>query len=239
MTGPIFTSYVRNLTFTNAQTLPDAKLLEYANIEQADLAELITNEVSEDYFQLSFERDLVAGQREYALMKQLMLHVKRISAKLDGEKWELLNELDMNKLREPLVTEENIQFAMAGKKPVYDPIDIGIKIYSEKPIINVTKGIHVDAIIYPENITEANLASEYDLSRASSPVTTRLPKPTHKVWAIRTSIAYKQARPKPIPLNQTEQNLQSLTDQMLNNLRGRNLDRSFVPNTPVDTGLNY
>lgn len=239
MTGSTFANIVRKYTGTDTTTLPDADLLVYANIEKDDLAEFIADQCGEDFFQLTYKRDLEADKREYSLPRQLMLHTKRVSAMLNGEDFVLLEEFDINQIRMPLVTEANIQAAFAGRKPSFDIIDIGIKIYSDSAITAVTDGIMVDAIIYPEDIIADNLASSSDLSTASATDKARLPKGAHRVWAIRTSIAYKQSRPKPIPLNEIEKNLATYENRMLDNLRGRNLDRSFVPSMPVDNGESY
>lgn len=239
MIGTTFAAYVRKLTKTNSTTLPDADLVLYANIEKDDLAELITNEVGEDYFLLPFKRDLVAGQREYSVPTEVMLHNKRVSAMLDGTKYSLLEEMDANMIRLPLVTEIDITTAFAGKKPAYDWLDRGIKIFSEVPIIDVTDGIWFDTIQYPEDISDSNLAASTDLSVPSGNTKTRLPKAAHKVWALRTSIAYKNSRPKPLPYTREENNIEFFENRMMNNLRGRNLDRSYVPPSPYEDGSNY
>jgi len=239
MIGTTFASLVRKYTGTDTTTLPDADLLLFANVEKDDLAEFIADQCGEDFFQLTYKRDLEVDKREYSLPRQLMLHTKRVSAMLDGENYMLLDEFDMNQVRKPLVTENDIMAAFQGKKPAFDIIDIGIKIYSDTAISAVTDGIMVDAIIYPEDITAPNLAAAGDLSIASATDKARLPKAAHRVWAVRTSIAYKQSRPKAIPLNEVEKQLVNLEARMLDNLKGRNLDRSYVPSAPVDNGEGY
>ena len=239
MIGTTFANLVRKYTGTDTTTLPDADLLIYANVEKDDLAEFIADQCGEDFFQLSYKRDLEVDKREYSLPRQLMLHTKRVNAMLDGVKYQLLDEFDLNQIRMPLVTESDIQYAFAGRRPAFDIIDIGVKIYSDSPMIAVTDGLIVDAIIYPEDIIAGNLASSSDLSTASATDKTRLPKASHKVWAIRTSIAYKQSRPKAIALSEIEKNLAAWEERMINNLKGRNLDRSYVPSTPVDNGMSY
>lgn len=239
MTGATFASLVRKYTGTDSTTLPDADLLLFANVEKDDLAEFITDQVGEDIFELQFTRDLIANQREYSLPTQMMLHMKRCHAKLDGTNSVLLEEFDKNMIRESILTETQIRSVFAGRKPQFDLLDTGLKIYSEDPIIEVSEGLILDTIIYPENIDADDLASNGDLSRPSTTTVTRLPRASHRVWAIRTSIAYKESRPKAIPLNQTEKNIEGYTERMIANLRGRNLDRSYVPPEPVDNGTQY
>lgn len=240
MIGTTFAAKVRKSTTTNTTTLPDADLVLYANIEKDDLAEYIENEAGEDFFMVPWQRDLVAGQREYTLPNQIMLNLKRFNAKLDGENWnDPLEELDVNQVRQSLVSEADVQAAFAGRKPVFDLLDRGFVIYSQDAIIDVTNGIRIDAKIYPADITTGTLALSTDLSIPTSAITTAMPRATHKVWALRTSIAYKESRPKKIPLSEEEKNIEFYIQRMMNNLRGRNLDRSYVPVAPVDTGMNY
>lgn len=239
MIGTTFASYIRKNTKTNSTTFTDADLVLLANVEKDDLAEYITNEVGEDYFALSYKRDLIAGQREYTLPTQLMVHMKRVSAMLDGENYKLLEEVDINSVREPLVTESDITTAFAGKIPQFDLLDRGLKIFSESAIIDVVDGLWLETIQYPEDLTTAKLAAATDLSVPSSTITSAMPKAAHKVWALRTSIAYKNQRPKPLPFTREEKNLEFFENRMLNNLRGRNLDRSFVPNAPYNDGSQY
>jgi len=240
MIGTTFRDTIRKKTNTTTSTLPDADLVLLANVEKDDLAELITNEVGEDFFMVAWKRDLVAGQREYTLPNQIMLHLKRVNVMIDGAVWnDPLRELDVNQVREPLVTEENVQSAFMTKKPAFDLLDRGIRILSEQPIIDVLEGINIDAMIYPADITAASLALSTDLSIPVSSIDTSMPRATHKVWALKTSIAYKESRPKKITLTEEEKNIEFYIARMLNNLRGRNLDRSYTPQAPVDTGMNY
>lgn len=240
MIGTTFRDLVRKKTKTNSTTLPDADLVLLANAEKDDLAELITNEVGEDFFLVPWKRDLVAAQREYTLPNQIMLHLKRVVAMFDGSTWsDPLNEIDVNQVRMPLITEANVQAAFMGKEPVFDLLDRGIRLLSEVPIIDVTDGLRVDAMIYPSDLSTGSLALSTDLSIPTSTITTAMPRATHKVWVLRTSIAYKESRPKKIPLTTEERNIEFYVERMLNNLRGRNLDRSYTPEHPVDTGMNY
>lgn len=239
MTGTTFASYIRRLTKTDSTTLSDTVLALLANVEKDDLAELIAEEVGEDFFQLSVKRDLEADKREYTLPSYLMLHLKRISAMLDGTNWELLTERDLNLIRFPMITEDNITTAYNGHAPEYDLMDVGIRILSESAITAVTDGLQIEAMVYPSDIDATALAAVTDLSIPSSTTVVAMPRASHKVWALRTSIAYKQSRPKTIPLTEEEKNIEFYTTRMINKLRGRNLDRSYVPNTETDDGFDY
>lgn len=240
MIGTTFRDYIRKKTKTTSDTFPDADLVLLANVEKDDLAEYIANEVGEDFFLLSYKRNLIAGQREYALPSQIMLTLKRVNAMFDGENWsDPLDELDVNQIRKPLITEANVQSAFAGREPAFDFTDRGLRLYSETPITDVTEGLQVESIIYPADITTGTLALATDISVPTSTITTAMPKASHKVWALMTSIAYKESRPKKIALTNEEKNIEAYKQIMINKLRGRNLDRSYVPTAPVDTGMNY
>lgn len=239
MTGANFASYVRKLTKTNSTTLTDADIALYANVEKDDLAEMIAEDVAEDFFMISIKRDLEDSKREYTLPSYILLHIKRVSALLDRSNWKLLNERDLNLIRLPMITESNITTAYNGHAPEYDLMDVGIKILSEDAIEDVTDGLQIEAMIYPNDIDATALAASTDLSVPGSTTTTAMPRASHKVWALRTSIAYKQSRPKPIPLNKWEKQIEIFEAKMIQKLRGRNLDLSYVPNIESDDGSDY
>lgn len=239
MIGTTFASYVRRLTGTDSTTLPDATLALLANVEKDDLAELIAEEVSEDFFMLSIKRDLEEGKREYTLPSYIMQSIKRVSAMIDASNWKLLTERELNLIRLPMVTESNITTAYNGLSPEYDLMDVGIRILSEDAIVDVTDGLQIEAKVYPADIDATALASTSDLSVPISTTVTAMPRASHKVWALRTSIAYKQSRPKPMPLNAEEKNIEYYTNRMVTKLRGRNEDRSYVPNVETEDGSDY
>lgn len=245
MTGDTFVKKVRKNTFTNSNTLSETDILLYANIEKDELAETINREVDEDYFQMTLKRDLKADTREYTFPNDIIRNLKRVSAKLDGENWQVLWETDITQVRDPLVTESNVQDAFSGndrKTPALDIQGRGFRILNDDAITEVTNGLQIEAMIYPSNLTTAELTGArngVDLSIPASDIKHAMPRAIHKVWVLRTSIAYKQSRPKPIPLNAEEKQVEGFLQRSLNNLKIRNNDRSYIPSAPKNNGLDY
>lgn len=236
MTGANFASYIRLLTKTDSTTFTDARVVLLANIEKDDLAQYITEQCGEDYFQIEYYRDLVADQREYTLPSDILVNLKQVAAMLDGSTWKVLNERDKNQVRLPLITEANVTTAYSGLEPEYDLLDMGIRILSEEAVVSVTDGIRLDTMVYPDNIDTGTLALTTDLSIPTTDTATAMPRASHKVWALKTSIAYKQSRPKMIPLTVEEKNIEFYVERMITELRGRNLDRSTIPLENPDNG---
>jgi len=114
-----FASLVRYYTKTNSTTFTDAEMLILANIFKEDIAGLISKEVGEDYFGLRFERDLIAGQREYDLPSEVMSRIKYLEAKLDGTDWERLSEVDLTEY-ERTTDEATILLNFSDQSPKFD-----------------------------------------------------------------------------------------------------------------------
>lgn len=244
MKGSTFAKEVRGNTYTDSTTLPDTDLAHHANVVKDELVEYINKEVGEDYFQMTLKRTLKAGQREYSFPNDIIRNLKRVSAKLDGENWVVLWETDVTQFSDPLVTDSNVQDAMVSKEPAIDIQGRGFRILSqdEMPESDVSEGLQIEAMIYPSNISETELSgsrSDIDLSVPASNIEHAVPRAAHRVWSLMTSIAYKQSRPRPIVLNAEERQIEVKKQQMRNNLRIRNLDRSLEPNSPEDNGLDY
>jgi len=142
-----FATLVRYYTKTNSTTFSDADILTLANIFKDDIAGLISKEVGEDYFGLRFERDLIAGQREYDLPAELMTRIKYLNAKLDGTNWERLKETDLSTYGQAM-DEATIEAQYADKDPEFDIWDNSIYILSGRPIIDVTDGLRLWAIVF-------------------------------------------------------------------------------------------
>jgi len=242
MTGKNFTKYVRKLTSTDSATLSDSDVLLYANVAKDEIAELINREVNEDYFQMTLKRNLKANTREYTFPNDIIRNLKRVNAKLDGTNWQVLWETDVTKHNDPLVSESNIQDEFSDKSPAIEIQGRALKILSDDAIEAVTNGLQIEAMIYPSDLTTAEISGarkNIDLSIPASDIEHAMPRASHRVWALLTSISYKESRAKPLPLNAEEKGIENKKEQMLSNLRIRNLDRSLQPTSPVDNGLDY
>lgn len=236
MTPVKFATLVRYYTKTNSTTFTSEDILVLANIFKDDICAQIAKEVGEDYFGLRFERDLVAGQREYDLPNELMGRIKYVQVKLDGTNWEKLNETDLS-IYGKSIDESTIQLEYGEKDPEFDFWDQGLYILSGDAIIAVTDGLKIWAIIYPSDI--ANLTGTNDLSVNPDDYTHGIPKPAHELLARRVSIAYKSSKDKPIPLSEKEKLYEVDLAQAIQNLKDANLDRSVLPSLPYNDGLDY
>jgi len=231
-----FATLVRYYTKTNSTTFSDADILTLANIFKDDIAGLISKEVGEDYFGLRFERDLIAGQREYDLPAELMTRIKYLNAKLDGTNWERLKETDLSTYGQAM-DEATIEAQYADKDPEFDIWDNSIYILSGSPIIDVTDGLRLWAIVFPSDFP--NLTSTEDMSTNPDDYSHGFPRQFHELLARRVSIAYKSSKDRPIPLSEKEQLYEADLMAAINAMKDANLDRSVIPSAPYNDGSQY
>ena len=231
-----FATLVRYYTKTNSTTFTDVDILVLANIFKDDIAGLIAKEVGEDYFGLRFERDLVAGQREYDLPAELMSRIKYLQAKLDGTNWSKLKETDLSTYGKAL-DEDTIQLTYSEKNPEFDLWDQGIYILSGDAIIDVTNGLKLWAIVFPSDF--ANLTSTEDMSTNPDDYTHGFPRQFHELLARRVSIAYKSSKDRPIPLSEKEKMYEVDLTTQIQTMKDTNLDRSIKPSAPYNDGSDY
>lgn len=231
-----FATLVRYYTKTNSTTFTDADILVLANIFKDDIAGLISKEVGEDYFGLRFERDLVAGQREYDLPAELMARMKYLNAKLDGTNWERLKETDLSTYGQAM-DEATIEAQYADKDPEFDLWDNGIYILSGDAIIDVADGLKLWAIVFPSDFP--NLTSTEDMSTNPDDYSHGFPRQFHELLARRVSIAYKSSKDRPIPLSEKEKLYEVDLSTAIQSMKDANLDRSVIPSAPYDDGSEY
>jgi hypothetical protein len=236
MTYANFAALVRYYTRTNASTFTDADMLILANIFKDEIAERIGKDVGEDYFGLRLERDLLAGVREYQLPSELMGRIKFLQAKLDGTEWKMLKETDLTDDKLPIEENEITEY-YADKDPEFDIWDQGINLLTGQTIIDVTNGLKLWAIIYPANFT--SLTSTDDMSTNPDEYSHGFPKPFQELLARRVSIAYKTSEDRPIPLSEKEQLYEADFKDAIDNMKGMNLDRTFIPTVPDYDGNDY
>ena len=231
-----FATLVRYYTKTNSTTFTDADILILANIFKEDIAGAIGKEVGEDYFGLRFERNLETGQREYDLPSEVMSRIKYLEAKLDGTNWEKLNETDLS-FYGKTTDEATIVETYADKKPEFDIWDKGIYILSDSAITEVVDGLKLWAIIYPKDFSD--LTSTEDMATNPDDYTHGFPRPFHELLARRISIAYKSSKDKPIPLSEKEKLYEVDFKEVINSMKGINLDESLQPSCPYNDGSQY
>ena len=240
MKGTTFAEYIRKKTKTNSTTLPDADIVTYGNVAADDLAAEIVANVDEHYFDMELTRDLEADIRNYTIDNDVLKHMTAVYAQLDGSKWSPLTEADISQFDETaILNEASIKELYAALKPQFRISGREIVILSGDDMIAVSGGLKMIAEVYPEALTAAMLASSDDLSIPSSDTTHRLPRQVHKIWATMVIIEYKQSRDKPIPLTQSEKNVEADMQAAFKKLTPRNTNRSFKASTPKDTGQDY
>ena len=240
MKGTTFAEYIRKQTGTNSTTLPDADIVTYANVEKDDISADIVSNVDEHYFDMELSRDLEVGIRNYTFADDLLKHSSGVYAQLDGTLWSPLIEADNSQFDETAILQNaSIKELYTGKKPQFLIRGRELVILSGDDIIAVTDGLQMIAQIYPEDITTAMLAASDELSVPTTDTTHSLPRQTHKHWATKVVIAYKESRDKPLPLTKKEQKVDIELDEVYKKLTTRNINRSFVASVPRDDGQDY
>lgn len=242
MLGTTFAAYVRERTKTNTTTLSDERLALLANVAKEELAQLIATNVDEKYFDMEMVRDLEADTRDYTWEDSIIKNSRYVAAKLDGTNWVYLAEAsvaDADYARLPLMEEAAIQNFYQGRKAEYLITGRSLRIVSEAPIIAVTEGLKIVCEVYPEDITETDLAAAVDLSIPSSDTTHRLPRAAHTVWAAMVINQFKTGRDKPLPLKDSDAKLELDLSELYKTLRKRNAVRSIIAKVPYNDGQNY
>ena len=241
MTGTSFASLIRLYTRTNATTLTNAEIVLMANVVKDDIAKEIIK-ADEDFFGSIAQRDLVASSdsdmtaREYSLPENI-LKVKKVEAKLDGTNWIPLNEFNINQYKRTTNESEILtNFANEEGKAFYDIFRKSLWIYSGA-ITATTLGLQLWQIVFPADITTDTLSGSTDLSVDPTTSTAGLPRQFHELWARKCSIMYKSNREKPIPLTQSEQNVDKDFRLAMASIRNLNLDRENSASLPDDTAL--
>lgn len=237
MTFTQFATLVRFYTKTNSTTFTDADILALANIYKGDMASLISSAVGEDYFGLTFERDLAAGTRQYDLPTEMMSKIKYVEADLDGDGvYTRLNETDIIDYHEGM-DEATILNTYADRDPEYDLWGSNLYIFSGEAIIAVTNGLRVRCIIYPADFT--SLSSTEDMSNNPTTTSFGFPKQFHELLARRVSIAWKSSKDRPVPLSEKEQMFEVDLARQVSAMKDHNLDRTTIPTAPYLDGSDY
>ena len=236
MTFTKFATLIRYYTKTNSTTFTDANILILANIFKDDISSELSKEVGEDYFGLRFERDLLAGQREYDLPSEIMGRIKYLQAKLDGTNWNKLNETDLS-VYDKAFDEDTIRETYAERDPEFDIWDQGIYVLSGDAIIAVTNGLKLWSIIFPADFSD--LTSTEDMSTNPDDYTHGFPRQFHELLARRVSIAYKSSKDRPIPLSEKEKLYEVDLSTAIKKMKDTNLDRSIKPSVPYNDGSDY
>ncbi len=234
MTPVELAKLIRLRTRTNSTTFSDADIISYANIHIDDISSEIIK-ANEDYFGFEDKRNLEAGKRNYALPPELLSQIKHLQAYINGE-WCVLREEDVNFL-EISTDETSIQNAWEGKDPAFMIFGKEIIILSEDSIEDVTDGLKLWSIVYPQHLTDLSLTT--DMSVRKSPITCGFPRQFHELLATVIVIDWKGSQDKPIALTAKETNYKKDLADKIDSLKEMNLNREVKSQPEYDDGSEY
>lgn len=239
-----FATYVRWLTKTNSTTFTDVDLVAVANATIEQFSQEIAK-VNEDYFGMVFFRDLVAGQRDYSFPTEICNNMKRLEISIAGDMdansnliYKNADEFDLN-LYQHSTDESTILTQFNGKNPAFELYGQSIWIYSGESIIDVPSGLKLWAIIYPQKIATADLATAVEMEVSKVSTSFSLKRQFHRLLALKISIQWKGSRDKPIPLSRDELTFDNQFQDAVESIRGMNLDRAFTATVPYNDGTQY
>lgn len=249
MTGKEFKDYVLFNARANTSTLTDAQIVLLANPKRVYLAKKIES-VDENYFGSPEFRDLVAStvSREYPLPSDMLSKLKRVEAKLDGEKWIPLKRFDLS-MYEDATDEDSILTHFSNEKgnAKYHIYRNSLWLYTGVIPAHAegNKYLKLWSYAYPAALTVEDLADDTrDLADPSDTDDNGIPLLFHELWADMVVIQFKSSRQKPLPLTAQERDWKTRLADCLEELRS--MDKSYVveagaPDVTVlgDSGYDY
>jgi hypothetical protein len=164
--------------------------------------------------------------------------MKYLQVTLDGVKQQEIEQFDVTTYKRP-TDETDIQKNWQGKKPQFDIWGSSIYIYSDSAIIDVTNGLELWAMVYPQDL--ANLTDIVDMSIPYNTISFGMPRQLHKVWATLVIVEWKNSKEKPLPLTEQEAKVDVDLALAVNSLKGLDLNRSIVATVSDDShnGQDY
>lgn len=242
-----FKTYVLKLCRTDDSSFTDAMLAIYANQAKDEISRLIS-QANENIFGIQMQRDLIAGQRNYAFEESILNNVFYLEAQLAPtivggivtvDDWHKLIEYDLHQFRDLLTDETNLALQMAAYQPGFMIMGGQVYILSADPILDVDNGLKMFANIYPSDFTLASWTVASDMSTRPSATEFGIPKGFHDLLARRTSMKWKASQEKPIQLTMEERRYDNDLETALDTISPANLDREYLVTTPYDDGSNY
>lgn len=237
MTPVEFAQYIRLKTHTNATTLPNSTILLYAGIRMDQISARLVD-YDEDYFGAPQTTDLVNNQREYPMPTDMLNHIKKVEAKLDGTNWLNLKEIDLSTYE--FTTDEATIVSYFGNQQD----DAGYFIYRGSlwilsgTIQNFVPGnaaLKLWSYQWPTHISD--LTSVIDISIDPNNTSAGFPRVLHQSLADGVIIDYKQSADKPIQLNDFDLNWEANLEHNLVTLTELNKDRSVNAMMPHNRRL--
>jgi hypothetical protein len=232
MTAAEFKSRFHDRCRTNVGMFPDEKLTILAREKQVELAKAIET-VDEDFFQ-SHETTYLERTdftREYSLPLDSLDRMKMVEAKLDGENWVRLLEMDLN-IYEKTTDEETIlaNFGNTYGTAFYDLGRRSLFLYTGEITARIPEGLHWIGYSLPFKVTDWEGTS--DLSTPTS-LQCGMPISFHSLWLDACVIDWKQSHDKPVALTEKEQLFNYNLQQQLMYAKELNRDRSNTMPLPV------
>lgn len=230
-------TYVRKKTHTNSSTFTDSDILLYAGIRMDQIAAKICD-FDEDYFGAPQKVDLVNNQREYPLPTDMLNHIKKVEAKLDGTNWLNLTEMDLSQYE--FTTDETTitsNFSNIEKNCSYFIYRGSLWILSGT-LANFSAGnggLKLWSYQWPSHVTD--LTSTTDISIDPTNTSAGFPRIAHQSMCDGVVIDYKQSADKPIQLNDYDLNWEDNMIKNIKTLTELNKDRSVNATLPQGTGL--
>jgi len=216
-------AFVRQNTNTDSTTFTDTEMLLDMNVARVELGMRIIKEAGEDIFGLKFTRDLLANVREYKLPSELK-KIKFIQVDF-GSGYKVLKETDLISYG-GAISEEEILSHFNDEQPCYDIFANNIYILNGSPIVNVTNGLYLWAIVLPAKFT--SLTADRDLATPPDEYSLGFPEEFQELLARRVQIMYKTSGDRNLTLNDSELKYESDLKTTMNNVRLLNLARSSV-----------
>lgn len=237
MTPVELATYVRFKTRTNSTTLTDDDLLMLLNTVKNEVCDRAL-EVDEDIFLVPTTLNLVANQREYPLISDILSRIKRVEAMFNGSDYIKLTNIDLTDMEAPIGSESQITYAFSNEEgdAFYDIMRSSLWIYSGT-ITSVTNGLKVWLNTIPSNI--ASIASTTDMRVDPSTTAHGVPSPLHKVIAKGVVIEWKESREKPIPLTEREQKWEFDLEKAIQTMKRADYDREIFASIPDNDGSQY
>lgn len=237
MTPLALATYIRKKTHTNSTTFPDADILLYAGIRMDQIAARICD-YDEDYFGAPQTMDLVNNQREYPLPTDMLNHIKKVEAFLDGTQWINLTELDLSSYQ--FTTDEatiTTYFSNTQDSARYFIYRGSLWILSGTIANFVTgnQGLKLWSYQWPSYITD--LTSTTDISQDPTNTSAGFPRVAHKSLADGVIIDYKMSADKPMQLTDFELNWENNMDKDIRTLTELNKNRAVNATFPSNQGL--
>lgn len=235
MTPAELAARIRFYTKTNSTTLTDAELLPLVNSTLTDDMASRIVETDNEMFEVPYIFNLVADQREYAVGDDVLNRVHKVEVKFTASD----DRFPATYIKDYRGSESEDQITAHfnnSEGGFAYTIRRRAMLLLSGTIIDVTDGVRMTAIVYPEPL--ANLTGTTGMEVDPSTTTFGFPRQFHELLARRVSIIWKGSQPKPVSLSPIEKNYEIDMERQLaaiSQVTDEGTTRSEDP-TDADTG---